>query len=117
MSTQHVVTPNGTVPPSTAVAEVVEIQVTYDEATDCVTVCPLEVPKGSTVRFKDSKGGKLKIAFLSAMGKETETLWDTDVCTLSLGGIFHFNCYFSYPGKSEIKPQTGGTIGVVPPRP
>src|SRR5579871_3083923 len=72
----------------------------------------------ATVRFKDSKGGKLRIAFLSAMGKETETLWDTDVCTLSLGGIFHFNCYFTYPGaNSEIKPKIGGTVGVMPPRP
>ena len=100
-----------------AATDVQEISVTYNESTAGVTVSPTWVNKNTTVRFKNPNGGTLKIAFLSPTGKETETVLDSEVCTLSVGGTYHFKCYFTRPGASPEIPESGGVIDVIPTRP
>lgn len=95
-----------------------EILVEYDEVKNGVNVTPDCVCKGATVRFKDPKGGTLRVVFLSAMGNETETVHDSEVCTMPVGGVFHFKCFFLYPGAAkEINPAMGGVLDVLPHRP
>ena len=95
----------------------IEISVEYNEATDSVTVTPTTVKKNSCVRFKNPKG-KLRIVFLSPTGKETDEVLDSDTCMLTVGGTYHFKCFFTaYGAKTEISPKTGGVIDVIPPRP
>lgn len=97
--------------------DVQEISVLYNEATDDVTVTPDEVTKGTTARFK-SPSGTLRIMFLSPSGKEMEPVSDSELCELTVGGIYHFKCFFSSMGqKGEISPASGGVIDVLPHRP
>jgi hypothetical protein len=101
----------------TSVADVQEISVRYDEATDAVTVTPEKVSKGTTARFKNPEGG-LRIVFLSASGKEMESVSDSELCKLTIGGTYHFKCFFTFAGANgEISPESGGVIDVVPQRP
>lgn len=114
--------PNGAVPATSSLvnpegsqsSDTVVIKVKYDKSTETVTVTPCEFCKGDTVRFTDADGGTLKVAFLSAMGKETETYKDSEECTLVMGGVFHFKCYF---GTNEYSPEVGGVIDVTPHMP
>ena len=74
-------------PPDALPSEAIqEIWVDYDERNDGVSVNPDGVRKGATVRFRDPKGGKLRIVFLSPTGDETTTVSDSELCTLSVGG-------------------------------
>ena len=100
---------------SSASARVQDIMVEYDETNEAVSVTPDAVKKGTSVRFKCSKGS-LKIVFLSPTGKETETLTDSDVCKLTIGGAYHFKCYFTLPNGTE-SPENGGVLDVLPHRP
>lgn len=76
------------------------------------------VEKGTTVRFRDSGGGKLKVVFLSPTGAETNAVLDSESCNLMVGGFYHFNCYFTPEGtQEEISPKTQWVIDVVPHRP
>ena|SRR5205823_7769573 len=100
------------------VGDVQEISVEYDEINDGVIVTPPEVAKGKIVRFKDPKGGKLRIEFLCPNGKETDPVLDSEFYTLVEGGTYHFKCFFTRPGASrEVSPKTGGVIDVLPRRP
>jgi hypothetical protein len=106
------VTPDGNYVAST------EISVTYNESTEGVTVSPTWVNKNTTVRFKNPKGGKLRIVFLSPTGKDCETVLDSELCKLTVGGTYHFKCFFTLPGtNNEIGPKSGGVIDVTPTRP
>jgi hypothetical protein len=114
MSTSTQVTPNGR---SIAPADVKEIQVAYN-GTSSVTVLPDSVSKGTTARFKDPRGGKLRIVFLSPTGKATDQVLDSELCTLTVGGMYHFKCFFTdKDGVERESPADGGVIEVSPVRP
>jgi hypothetical protein len=99
-------------------AGVQDISVDYDEINESVIVTPQVIKKGTVVRFKDPKGGKLKIVFLSPSGKEIETVLDSQSFTPIIGGTYHFKCYFTAPGKKRaVSPTSGGVIDVIPQRP
>lgn len=110
--------PGDSFPSSANLADVQEISVGYDEINDSVIVTPEAVRKGTTVRFKDPKGSKLRIVFLSPNGKEVETVSDSESYKLTTGGSYHFKCFFTLPGASgEVYPKSGGVIDVMPRRP
>lgn len=111
------VNPNGAFPGPANLADVTEILVEYNPATGGVTVNPGQVDKGKTVRFREPKGTKLKIVFLSPEGNETDTVLDSDSCTMIVGGIYHFLCYFTPAGGNEFASKSGGVLEVYPPRP
>ncbi|HEY6249253.1 MAG TPA: hypothetical protein VI685_04795 [Candidatus Angelobacter sp.] len=112
------VNPNGAVPTAANPADVQEIQVDYDPASGGVTVNPGLVEKGKTVHFKDPKGGKVRVVFLSPEGNPSDEMLDCDSCTMNIGGIYHFQCFFTPVGAtSEIAAKTGGVLEVHPPRP
>lgn len=98
-------------------ANVNEILVEYDPITDRMTVNPGQVAKGATVRFRDPKGNKLKIVFLSPEGNESDTVSDSDSCTMLVGGVYHFQCFFTPPGAYEFAAMSGGVLEVYPTRP
>jgi hypothetical protein len=103
---------------STSGPHVQEVCVSYDETNDGVTVTPDIVDKGTTVRFTDRNGGKLRIVFLSPTGKESDSVLDSQLCTMVIGGIYHFKCFFTPVGAThEVSPQNGGEIVVSPNRP
>lgn len=111
-------TPNPAIAAPTKITNVSEILVGYNEADGSVSVNPSSVGKDSMVRFKDPNGGKLRIVFLSPTGKESDTVLDSELCTLSVGGTYHFRCFFTPVGAShEISPKQGGVIDVIPQRP
>ena len=112
------VNPNGAILAAANDAHVQEILVDYDPISGGVTVNPGTVDKGKTVRFKDPKGGRLRVVFLSPEGNETDQVLDRDSCTMIVGGIYHFKCFFTLPGTTtEIASKTGGVLEVYPPRP
>ncbi|HKD79444.1 MAG TPA: hypothetical protein VKH81_07095 [Candidatus Angelobacter sp.] len=126
MSTQ--VVPNGVgvvthAPPT-------HISVTYKKTIDqtvappkevyTVTVSQDEVYKDldMPVIFENPNGELVKIVFLSPEGKETDEVKAGKECTLTVGGFYHYNCYFIPAGETEpIKATTGGTLDVLPHRP
>src|SRR5437016_8694528 len=108
MSTTPQEISNGTGQASTNLAGVQVISVAYDKTKDGVTVTPEQVGRGTPAYFKDPNGGKLRIVFLSPSGKETDTVMDSELYTLAVGGCYHFKCFFSSPGASgEINPRYG----------
>jgi len=108
MSTITEVTPNS------QPTVVKDIWVAYDEANDGVTVNPGTVDKGTTVRFLDPNGGKLRIVFLSPTGNQCDPVANRQLCTMVIDGIYHFKCFFTpVGGTREISPKNGGVI-VVP---
>src|SRR5437764_12016489 len=78
--------------------DVQQISVEYDEVTDKVIVTPSAVHKDTIVRFKNPKGGKVRIVFLCPDGKENEFVSDSDLYTLTIGGIYVFNSFFNIYG-------------------
>lgn len=114
MSTQ-ITPPNDTQPPN--FDKVQEITVEYDEIKDIVTVDPPSIGKGATVLFKSTKGTRLRIEFLLPNGEETRSISDLETYVLSVGGTFHFKCFFTFPGAQKEFPKHGGIIDVVPQRP
>ena len=109
--------PGDAFPSSPNLADVQEISVGYDEINDSVIVTPEAVRKGTTVRFKDPKGSKLRIVFLSPNGKEVETVSDSESYTLTTGGTYHFRCFFTRGANGEVCSQSGAVIDVLPRRP
>jgi hypothetical protein len=98
--------------------KVLTIWVAYDKANDGVTVNPGQVDKGTTVQFLDPDKGKLRIAFLSPTGRESDTVLDSHVAMMVIGGVYHFKCFFTPVGAThEISPTNGGVIVVSPERP
>jgi len=116
MSALPKVFPDGAVAASENSTATQDVWVEYDETNDAVSVSPESVSKGTKVCFKTSKG-TLKVVFLSPTGKETDTLTDTDECYLTVGGSYHFKCFFTgLDGKTD-SPKNGGVIIVAPTRP
>jgi hypothetical protein len=114
----HQVPESGAIAAAHKFPEVQNISVEYDQKNDRVIVTPGKVHKGDTVCFKDPKGSKLRIVFLSPSGKETDAMLDSEACAMTIGGSYHFKCFFTLPGAtSEISPATGGILDVVPHRP
>lgn len=112
------VNPNGAIPGPASLADVKEVLVDYDKVAGGVTVTPGQVDKGATVRFRDPQGGKLRIVFLSPEGNASDCVMDSDSCTMLVGGIYHFQCFFTPLGsENEIAAKTGGVLEVYPPRP
>ncbi|HEY6351275.1 MAG TPA: hypothetical protein VI636_17870 [Candidatus Angelobacter sp.] len=112
------VNPNGAILANGNVADIHEIQVGYDPTSGGVSVNPGLVDKGTTVRFKDPAGGKVRIVFLSPEGNPSDIVCDSDSCTMLIGGVYHFLCYFTPLGAdSETPARTGGVLEVHPPRP
>lgn len=102
----------------TSATETQEIRVAYDPANDGVTVAPDKVTKGTQVRFVDANGGRLRVAFLCPDGKEAEVVPHMAWCLMSVGGTYHFKCFFTPVGYDhEISPGNGGVIDVMPQRP
>jgi hypothetical protein len=118
MSVFRQVASNSHIPSIGDVTDAQEIQVEYDEQNDGLIVTPTEVLKGTTVRFRDPKGGSLRIVFLSPNGKETDSVSDSELLTLTAGGTYHFKCFFTRPAANgEFCPHSGGVIDVLPRRP
>jgi hypothetical protein len=130
MSTTTQVLTNGTGAPPANGTPPTTISVTYKETSDMtvtppqkkytVAVKPDQVNKDleMPVRFVNPDGGKVRIVFLSPMGKETDEVQDSQLCNLTVGGFFHFNCYFTPPGATkEFPATTGGTLDVIPHKP
>ncbi|HEY6347938.1 MAG TPA: AbrB/MazE/SpoVT family DNA-binding domain-containing protein [Candidatus Angelobacter sp.] len=116
--TTYQVNPNGAVPQTANLADVHQILVEYDSTSGGVTVNPGQVDNGKTVRFKDPKGGKLRVVFLSPEGNETDTVLDGDSCTMIIAGIYRFLCFFTPPeATTEIAAKTVGVLEVYPHRP
>jgi len=100
------------------VTDTQEIRVAYDQVNDGVTVAPNSVTKNTRVRFVDPDGGRLRVAFLSPDGQEVEVVPHMTWCLMSVGGTYHFKCYFTPIGYDhEISPTNGGVIDVMPQRP
>jgi len=98
--------------------KVQDIWVAFDEANDGVTVKPDQVAKGATVQFRDPNKGKIRIVFLSPTGNESDTVLDSHVAMMVIGGVYHFKCFFTPVGAThEISPKNGGVIIVSPERP
>ncbi|MGC2695640.1 MAG: hypothetical protein WA738_07600 [Candidatus Angelobacter sp.] len=115
MSATTQVTTNGSiVQPAT---HVTNILVAYDDAL-AVTVTPSSVTKGTTARFTNPDGDQLRIVFVSPLGKESDQVLDSDVCTFDIGGAYHFKCFFKSKTNGQmIQGKTGGVLDVVPHRP
>jgi hypothetical protein len=98
-------------------SDVKEIVLDYDLATGAVTVTPDTVEKGTTICFKGREGKvKVRAVFLSPFGDDTVEMHDSQNRTLTVGGIYHFRCFFTEPGGKEIA-LTGGILDVPPNRP
>jgi hypothetical protein len=117
MSALPKVFPNGPAPAPGGSPDVKDIMVKYDYTKKTVSVKPDTVDKGTSACFKNPDG-KLTIVFLSPTGKETDTVTDTDVCELKVGGSYHFKCFFTdSDGHVQAGPDDGGVIIVSPTRP
>ena len=82
-----------------------------------VTVTPQEVKNNQTVCFKGTKGGKVRVIFVSPFGDELLEMVDSETRMLSVGGFYHFKCFFTPNGGKEIESKTGGILDVQPHRP
>ena len=93
------------------------ITLDYDPTTYGVTLDPVEVPKNTMICFK-AKSGTVRVVFLSPFGDEIITLLDSQTIQATVGGCYHFKCFFTPAGGGpEIESTTGGVIDVQPHRP
>jgi hypothetical protein len=97
-------------------SDVNEIMLDYDLATGAVTVTPDTVEKGTTICFK-GREGRVRVVFVSPFGDNTVEMLDSQNRTLTVGGIYHFRCFFIEPDGKEIEGLTGGILDVQPYRP
>lgn len=107
---------------SSGSSDVTEIVLDYDLETRAVTATPGTVEKGTiiekgtTICFK-GREGKVRVVFVSPFNDNTIEMLDSQNRTLTVGGIFHFRCFFTEPGGREIEGRTGGILDVQPNRP
>ena len=94
----------------------VPIMLKYDPTTYEVTVNPEMIVKGTTICFKCSKA-KVRVVFLSPFGDNGPELKDSEPRAFTVGGIYHFRCFFQEDGYPEIESPTGGVVDVQPYRP
>ena len=99
-------------------SDVKEIVLDYDLETRAVTVTPDTVDKGTTICFKSREGKvKVRVVFVSPFNDNTVEMFDSQNRTVTVGGIYHFRCFFIEPGGREIEGLTGGILDVPPHRP
>jgi hypothetical protein len=82
-----------------------------------VTVTPEEVGRGETICFKGKNGTTVRVIFVSPFGDELLEMVDSETRKLTVGGIYHFKCFFTPVGGTEIASKTGGILDVQPHRP
>jgi len=82
-----------------------------------VMVKPEAVGRGETICFKGKNGTKVRVIFVSPFGDEEREMVDSETRRLSVGGIYHFKCFFTPVGGTEIASKTGGILDVQPNRP
>lgn len=103
---------NGTSP-----SDVTEIELDYDPTTYAVSVTPSTIQKGSTICFTNPKG-KVRVVFISPFNDDGPEMLDSAQRKLTVGGIYHFRCFFKASDYSkEIQSPTGGILDVQPHRP
>jgi|SRR6185437_14590132 hypothetical protein len=111
VSTTQVVNGVGSVPPS----GIQEIVLDYD-SNKIVTATPEKVDKGSTIYFTSPRG-KVRVVFVSPFDDNTIEVLDSQIRTATVGGVYHFRCFFTEPGEGESEGRTGGILDVQPNRP
>jgi hypothetical protein len=94
-----------------------DIFLDYDLKTYAVKVRPEKVKKNETICFKGKHGNRVRVVFVSPFGDEILQMVDSETRKLTVGGIYHFKCFFTPPGGTEIKAKTGGILDVQPHRP
>lgn len=94
-----------------------DIILEYDPTSYAVTVTPEQVNKNETICFKGTNGNSVRVVFLSPFGDEVLEMADSQTRMLSVGGFYHFKCFFTPPGGTEIQAETGGILDVQPHRP
>ena len=82
-----------------------------------VTVTPEEVKRDKTICFKGKNGTKVRVIFVSPFGDELLEMADSEMRMLTVGGFYHFKCFFTPIGGKEIASKTGGILDVQPHRP
>lgn len=100
----------------TAPAADQDVILDYD-TTYGVSVTPGQVKKDETICFKGTNGTTVRVIFLSPFGDEISEMVDSQTRMLSVGGFYHFKCFFTPPGGTESQAQTGGILDVQPHRP
>jgi hypothetical protein len=105
---------SGTIPDNPL--PVVPIMLEYDPTTYAVTVTPTTIAKGARICFKCSTA-KVRVIFLSPFNDNGPELQDSEPRVITVGGIYHFRCFFQVDGYSEIESPTGGVVDVPPYRP
>jgi hypothetical protein len=103
-------------------SDVTEIVLDYDPETEVVTPTPGSVEEGTiikkdtTICFK-GREGKVRVVFLSPFNDNTVEMIDSEERKLTVGGVYHFRCFFIEPGGREIEGRNGGILDVQPNRP
>ncbi len=96
---------------------VVPIMLEYNPTTYAVSVTPSTVAKGATICFNCSQGS-VRVVFVSPFNDDGPQLLDSEPRTLTVGGIYHFRCFFKANEYSEeVASPTGGILDVQPHRP
>jgi hypothetical protein len=72
---------------------VVPIMLEYNPTTYAVSVTPSIVAKGATICFNCSQGS-VRVVFVSPFNDDGPQLLDSEPRTLTVGGIYHFRCFF-----------------------
>lgn len=99
----------------TGSSDVTEIVLDYDSDLN-VTVTPDTVENGATICFK-AREAKVRVVFVSPFNDDTVEMLDSEERKLTVGGVYHFRCFFTEPGGREIEGRTGGILDVQPNRP
>jgi hypothetical protein len=73
--------------------------------------------KTKTICFKGKNGTKVRVIFVSPFGDELLEMADSETRKLTVGGIYHFKCFFTPVRGKEIASKTGGILDVQPHRP
>ena len=94
-----------------------EIILDYDPKTNEVTATPEVVQRGATICFKGKYGTRVRVVFVSPFGDEMLEMADSVTRALSIGGFYHFKCFFTTSAGEEIEGKTGGILDVQPHRP
>ena len=104
---------------TSAVSVAKEITLDYDPKTYAVSVTPNKIGKGSTIRFRSPKG-KVRVVFVSPFNTDSVEMLDSEQRTLTVGGCYHFRCFFKSESDEygqEIESPTGGVLDIEPHRP
>jgi len=92
-----------------------EITLIYDSYYK-VSVAPKEVNKDDTICFT-SPQGRVRVVFVSPFNDNTVEMLDSEERKVTVGGCYHFLCFFTEAGEGETEARTGGILDVQPHRP